>query len=231
MEEAPTPPEPALDEVVEWLATMHDDAGPERRFYIRLAIDLLTKGGGILPGFDITSYHNYRHVEGPYSVMFRWLPLGDSYQQEGVVVQRQDGNQFLASDLRSLPWRMMLKDEVRQRVAEAELVISMDNVVHEYGTSEALERWRNSGREDLAELSAGHLKALTTSSRKRYDDAHYDEVARMYDEALRQGSRSPVQDLADRKKVRASTAKNWVTECRKRGLLPPTEERKPKGNN
>lgn len=58
----------------------------------------------------------------------------------------------------------------------------------------------------------------TLRRRKRLDDAHYQEVAKVYREAKSR----PRAAVADHFYVAQSTAARWVSECRERGLLPKT---------
>jgi hypothetical protein len=162
--------------------------------------------------------------------MFRWLPVSGAYQWDGIIVQRLDGEPFRATDLRTLPWRHMLGNEVRDRMDEAERVISINDLVEEFGTPDAAATWERNGRAELADLAAVHRGKLKRASRTRYDDAHYQAVAHHYDVAMRHGSAAPVKFVARAMNSKPSTVKNWIAECRKRGLLPPTDERKPKGN-
>jgi hypothetical protein len=58
----------------------------------------------------------------------------------------------------------------------------------------------------------------TLRRRKRLDDAHYEEVAKVY----RGAKTRPRAAVADHFYVAHSTAARWVTACRERGLLPKT---------
>ena len=65
--------------------------------------------------------------------------------------------------------------------------------------------------------------------RRRYDEEHWARVAAVYDEAWAAGS-TPTKDVAEYFGVTRSTAAKWVSICRKKGLLPPTQKTKPRGN-
>jgi hypothetical protein len=221
-----TPPQDAIYEVVEWLVDKVDASdNPGERFYASLVIDLLHRPGGLTGSTDLTNYPLNYQSDGPYTTMFRWFRANGAYQLEGAVIQRTDGQAFLPSDLRSLPWRTLVDGDVKDRLSDSELVQLMGDVVSEYGTDEARSNWPE-------DVHSQHQQTLITSSRRRYDDAHYEEVARLYDEAITAGSRAPNRWIADSLGVEStSTVKNWVVECRRRGLLPPTTERRAKGNS
>ena len=228
------PPVESIERVVEWLASTlpEDRRVTNRAFYARLVIDLLTRPGGLLPGVDLLDYRIQVHRHDPYNVMFRWRNNEGAYQLEGLVIQRHDGEAFKTTDLRSLPWRLLLEDDVHARLEEAEgvshFIEGAGAIVSDFGTPEAKARWEEERHEEMASF---HEELLRTSSRKRYGPEHYVEVARLYDEAIAQGSRAPNRYIAEKMNVRStSTVKNWVVECRRLGLLPPTEERKARGN-
>ena len=74
-----------------------------------------------------------------------------------------------------------------------------------------------------------HLELLT-ARRKRYSDDHYERVAEIYDEAMA-ARIPPTAHVQQELRLRTRTqAAKQVARARERGLLPPTEQRVPKGN-
>jgi hypothetical protein len=67
------------------------------------------------------------------------------------------------------------------------------------------------------------------SPRSRYNEEHWKLVAAVYDRAWAAGQ-TPTRDVAEHFRVTRSTAAKWVSNCRKRGLLPPTQKTRPRGN-
>jgi hypothetical protein len=67
---------------------------------------------------------------------------------------------------------------------------------------------------------------IQRGSRPRYREDHYEQVADAYREAYQAGL-PPARSVAETWGVPAATARSWVRRCRDRGLLPPTDERKP----
>lgn len=78
-------------------------------------------------------------------------------------------------------------------------------------------------------ITRRHLETLT-ARRRRYDDDHYQAVADAYDEAMREGI-PPTKYVQEVLNLGTRTrAAKQVARARERGLLPPTEQRVPKGN-
>lgn len=83
-----------------------------------------------------------------------------------------------------------------------------------------------------AEISGGFADSLRRELRplagrqpgrpkKALGRDHYSEVARIYSQALVEGT-PPLQAVVKQKFVSESTASRWVADARKQGLLPPT---------
>ena len=77
------------------------------------------------------------------------------------------------------------------------------------------------------EIVAG-LKTPAGGRPRMYDDRHYRNVAAIYASAWR-GGVAPTQFVEKIYDVSHSTAARWVHECRKRGFLSTTDERRAGG--
>jgi hypothetical protein len=79
------------------------------------------------------------------------------------------------------------------------------------------------------EFAAGFKAETAGGGRPRmWGDEHYQEVARAYAAAWQSGS-SPTKSVEKLFQVSHSTAARWVRECRKRGFLGDTHERRAGG--
>lgn len=61
-----------------------------------------------------------------------------------------------------------------------------------------------------------------------YGPDHYREVARIYLEARRTGSRKPTADVANQKNVTRSAASKWIAKARELGYLPRLASQSPR---
>lgn len=220
-----------IEDVISWLTDRYaagEDTG--QRFYINLVVDLLYRLGGLHPALDSAAQRSMNfHTEDEYTVMFRWNRSDAVYQIEGLVIQRNDGNPFLVSDLRKLRWRDLIDEDAQKRLTLAKLLNAMNSFILDSRSIVRKDEWEAQG---YGAAFADHLDALTAPKSKRYNRDHYVEVARLYDEALKFGLRTPNRYIAEHLSgdTPTSTVKNWVVECRRLGLLPPTTERRAKGN-
>lgn len=79
----------------------------------------------------------------------------------------------------------------------------------------------------LSALAAEYRSVVRRPKRgQRWSDDHFKEIARLYREKLKSGSRSPNRDLANALQFEASTVSKWVMEARRRGFLGPAERGK-----
>ena len=157
--------------------------------------------------------------DGHHIVKFHW----DMGGLMAIEIARTDGDPLRVSDLRTssiFPFRELVR---RDRQAKAK-------------TSGALSRavsFFEQERPDLAEgvrAVSEELRERVEAPRSPYSPDHWEKVARVYSEAVAFHDPAPVKAVAEELNVPRSTARNWVATCRKLRYLPPTEERKAKGN-
>ena len=210
-----------IETVLRWLAEgVKATSSTRARFYAWLVIELLNRRGvrtiGPLDSPVDFPLLEHRAPEMPYSAMFRWTRSETGVRQlEGCVVRRTDGRPFLPSDMAKLGWRQMQTEDVE-------------------GRRDALRRRQRRGRAARSGTAPPQSStaggAGDSHTRRRYDDSHFERVARLYDEALELGDAAPVRYVAKQTGLKHSTVKNHVAQARKIGLLPPTEQRKARGN-
>jgi hypothetical protein len=203
-----------IEVVLRWLASGVEATSSARaRFYARLVIELLNRRGvRIIRPLDHPIEFpllEHRAPGMPYSTMFRWTRTETGrYQLEGCIMRRTDGEPFLPSDIGRLGWRQMQAEDVEGRRSAAD---------------------RGNSIRDESPTAASEAATDGTTPR-RYEPAHFERVARLYDEALELGDHAPVVYVANQTGLKHSTVKNHVYQARKMGLLPQTEQRKPRGN-
>ena len=153
-------------------------------------------------------------------VRFYW----DAGGLMAVEIARSDGEPLRLSDLRDssiFPFRELVRLD-RETLASRNRALSAAVSYFEYKE-----------RTDLAEELRAHVEELrerVEASRSPYSPEHWEKVARVYSEAVANHDPAPVRRVAEEFDVARSTARNWVAKCRKIGYLPPTEERRAKGN-
>ena len=154
-----------------------------------------------------------------HAVKFHW----DKGGLMAVEILRTDGQPLRVSDLRNasmFPFRELVR---RDRGARAEEARRLGVVVSYFEQEEP----------DLAEgvaAIATELRDRVEAPRSPYPPEHWESVARVYSEAIAVHDPAPVRAVAEEWNVSRSTARNWVANCRRLRYLPPTEERKAKGN-
>jgi len=148
-----------------------------------------------------------------HAVRFHW----DKGGLMAVEIARTDGEALRLSDLRDssvFPFRELIR---RDRETHAERNRKFTTQASYYD---------DEGYTAFVEELRGRVEA----SRSPYPPEHWENVARIYSEAMASHDPAPVRRVAEELNVARSTARNWVAKCRKIGYLPPTEERKAKGN-
>lgn len=210
-----------IETVLQWLAEgIAATSSSRARFYAKLVIELLNRRGvRVIQPLDHPvdfPLLEHRAPDMPYSAMFRWARSDAGAQQlEGCVIRRTDGQPFLPSDIGKLGWRQMQAEDVEGR-RNAFLRAQRSTMP------------RSATR--AAEAAGVERAGDREVPRGRYDDAHFEWVAHLYDEALELGDAAPVKYVAKHTGLKHSTVKNHVSQARKIGLLPQTEQRKPRGN-
>lgn len=158
-------------------------------------------------------------TDGHHIVKFRW----DKGGLMAVEIARTDGEPLRISDLRDssvFPFRDLIR---RDLSALAKQSRGLDIAVSFY------EQERPEDADSLRAL-AQEFRERVEAPRSPYSQDHWERVARVYSEAVALHDPAPVKAVAEELQVPRSTARNWVANCRKLGYLPPTEERKAKGN-
>ena len=210
-----------IETVLRWLTEGTEATTSGRaRFYARLVVELLNRRGVrvIGPLDHPVDYPLLEHQapDMPYSVMFRWVQTNSGNRHlEGCVIRRTDGEPFLPSDLARLGWRQLQMEDLEGRRSAARNRQRLDSKL-----------MRRNEPQDPADSPT----AEPDGTRRRYDPAHFERVARLYDEAVALGDTAPVRYVAKETGLKHSTVKNHVYQARKMGLLPQTEQRKPRGN-
>lgn len=157
-----------------------------------------------LPGNWVS--HHPQALEG-WEVELAWAEVDGRMECVGLAIVG-DGTEPLqrVKHLRKIPLTTLILDERRFKA-----FLSEDPTPDE---TEAV----------LAE------RAKFNAPRTRYDDDHYQAVADAYDHAWR-NDLPPTAYVQEKLKLRTRTqAGKQVARARERGLLPPTEQRVPKGN-
>ena len=140
-----------------------------------------------------------------WSVELAWADIDGRMECVGVAVVGDGTEPLTASLLRHLPIGAMILERRRIEAALDHTQPILDS------TGEPIDR-------------------SFDAPRPCYDDEHYQAVADAYDEAMRAGI-PPTAHVQDKLRLRTRTqAGKQVARARERGLLPPTEQRVPKGN-
>ena len=129
-----------------------------------------------------------------------------------------------ATLLRSVPLGTLIEEGRRYQIAyENEMVADLE------GDQKFRESFIETGSDpdDVLRSSVRELEVLTNPpARSRYNEDHWRRVTAVYDRA---GS-APTRAVAEHFGVPRSTAGKWVSNCRKKRLLPPTQKTRPRGN-
>lgn len=149
---------------------------------------------------------------GGWRVELIWCEIDGRQECVGVLVVGDGTRPFTASALRQLAFGTVVTESRRRKIAQSK---------------QALELAERIGRQ--LPFTQRHIATLT-ARRRRYDDEHYQAVADAYDEAMRIGI-PPTAHVQSELGLNSRTqAAKQVARARERGLLPPTEQRIPKGN-
>ena len=148
-----------------------------------------------------------------HAVRFHW----DKGGLMAVEIARTDGEPLRLSDLRDssvFPFRELIR---RDRETHVERNRKFSVAARVYDDEEYT-------------ASVEERRRRVEASRSPYPPEHWENVARIYSEAIANHDPAPVRRVNEELNVARSTARNWVAKCRKIGYLPPTEERRAKGN-
>lgn len=141
------------------------------------------------------STHSHEGADGlPLEVRLHWLVLDDGLVCNGMTVLGTTG--LDAKALKALPLGRWL-EEGRWAVSQGLLESANDR------TWAAWNREFNEHRR-----------------RRQYGEEHFQLVAAMYS-TLAKSSKKPTTRLAEHFAVDVTTARRWVAQARKRGMLPP----------
>ena len=167
-----------------------------------------------------------------------WVDIDGRVECVGLVIVGDGTTPLTASILRRLPLGTVITGSRRQQLAKAKGMIAA------LSSPEWLQanyrKWEESGSEgpppplaspapERIQLEDEKVQRLT-ARRRRYDVEHYERVAEIYDEAIAAGI-PPTAHVQYELGLRTRTqAAKQVARARERGLLPPTEQRVPKGN-
>ncbi len=167
---------------------------------------------------------------GSWIVTFTWQERGDRVDAVGIDMHAVDpaSARITAVLLRRVPVGQLLELARAQRFDEAG--------GHDVEGMAAVD-----GLEQVAEQvadEAGVWRVRRPGRKPQYDEAHYQEVARVYDEELRSGKHRPAPVLAVLQAFSGTagdgpsldTAQRWVDEARRRRFLPPTTQGRARGN-
>lgn len=138
--------------------------------------------------------------------------------------------------MRAVPWASRIEEAKRKLLGTASATQDVEANVRRQrdawpGLSEETyqriaEAVARAARKAIPPLEAG----LGRPGRPRELGAeHFAEVALVYSEAWRAGSRAPTKAVQQHFGTSRSTAAKWVARARAIGLLPPTEPRVPRG--
>lgn len=155
---------------------------------------------------------------GGWEVELLWVDIDGRMECVGLAIVGDGSQPLTASALRALP---------------------LGSIITE-GRRAQLRRAKGSLRPALTKLSPADLEAVQADARERigalsarrprYQPEHYERVAAVYDEAMEAGI-PPTAHVQETLGLRTrSQAAKQVARARERGLLPPTEQRVPKGN-
>lgn len=170
-------------------------------------------------------------------IRLRWCLVDGRYEVSGFEMNavRDNGILLTATLLRSVPLGSLIEKARRNQIAfkkESAVLLQRTQESRDtfaeigYPTDESLQY-------SLKELQQGILKEIEVLEnpppRSRYDEEHWKLVTEVYDRAWAAGS-APTRDVANHFCVTRTTAAKWVSNCRKRGLLPQTQKTRPRGN-
>ena len=133
-----------------------------------------------------------------------------------------------ATLLRSVPLGTLIEEGRRYQIAyKNEMVADLE------GDQEFREMFSEHGSDPdvLLRGSVRELEVLTNppARNRSYNEDHWRRVTAVYDRAWATGW-PPTRAVAEQFGVTRSTAAKWVSNCRKKGLLPPTQKTRPRGN-
>ena len=157
-----------------------------------------------------------------------WRLVDGRYEVTGFEMGSTLGNRALtATLLRSVPLGALIEEGRRYQIAyENKKVADLE------GDQEFRESFNELGLDpdDLLRMSVRELEVLTNPpARSRYNEDHWRRVTAVYDRAWATGW-PPTRAVAEHFGVTRSTAAKWVSNCRKKLLLPPTQKTRPRGN-
>lgn len=149
---------------------------------------------------------------GGWHLELIWCEIDGRQECVGLLVVGDGTEPFTASKLRGLSLGTIVTESRRRKIFEETQTLAL---------AEAIGVKMPVLQEQLERL---------TARRRRYDDEHYEAVAAAYDEAMRSGIPPTAHVQSKLQLATRSQAAKQVARARERGLLPPTEQRIPKGN-
>lgn len=161
--------------------------------------------------------------EGSWIVTFGWQEVNGRMEPVGLLITKSEertdrpepSRTITAQGLRKIPIGSFI-EQSRQGFAR-DLAVVADEYRQE-GKPDAV--WRIKDRRRRYEARTGRPRM--------YDRQHFEDVAQAYTDGLLYGS-TPTKKIEKEFHVSHPTAARWVQECRKLGLLGPTDERKAGG--
>lgn len=161
---------------------------------------------------DFTRTH-HTACDVRWIILLRWAETGERTECAGFDLRQAPGNTepITATLMRQIPVASIINDQRRRRI-------------------EALREMTNSpyfSKELQAKAKRAEV-AYTKAGRPRYPQDHWQRVADVYAEAYAAGE-YPTRAVAEAFTVSPSAAAKWVSRCRQKGLLGPTEQRKAGG--
>lgn len=155
---------------------------------------------------------------GGWTVELLWADIDGRVECVGLAVVGDGSKPLTASRLRQLPIGSIITEGRRAQLRRAKALLGP--VVSDLSPAD-LEALRADASERVEGL---------TARRRRYPPEHYEQVAAAYDEAIAAGI-PPTAHVQETLGLRTrSQAAKQVARARERGLLPPTQQRVPKGN-
>lgn len=156
-----------------------------------------------------------------WQLTFDFVPNAGELVCYGVAIQSKSFQPLTVRMLRQPNWATLM-DSARRRAA-TRMRASADQVrgAIEESQGQVTESEINQARIDaeVLEYWASHAEGSRLGRRPRFQESHYEEVARVYDEHFAGGGKAPTQAVADKWGVPRSTANKWVSGARKRGWL------------
>ena len=166
-----------------------------------------------------------------------WHRVDGRYEVNGFEMNARRDNRtpLTATLLRSVPLGSLIEKGRRNQIE-----FRKDSALILQRTKESRDTFAEMGyptdkslRDSLKEVEQDVFKEIevleTPPPRSRYDEDHWRRVTAVYDEAWAAGS-TPTKAVAEHFNSSRSTAAKWVSICRKKGLLPPTQKTRPRGN-